>query len=188
MIGTQFGDDGALYMARYPVTCCRNNASATSQVQIVKISFDVYEETTAPTTTATLDPATPGNGRTYTGPVTLNFSATDPANADPSQPTALVDYIEHRVTLNGVAGRVGPEQQPGPREPVHGSSASVSELGAYSVEYRAVDRGGNAEAIKTVTFWINRPTTVTGKVSAIVPSTLVAVGQPVDAAGRSSRA
>ena len=30
VIGTQFGDDGALYMARYPVTCCRNNTSATS--------------------------------------------------------------------------------------------------------------------------------------------------------------
>ncbi len=77
VIGTQFGDDGALYMARYPVTCCRNNTNANNQVQIVKISFDVYEETTAPTTTATFDPATPGNGRTYTGPVTLNFSATD---------------------------------------------------------------------------------------------------------------
>ena len=45
MIGTQFGDDGALYMARYPVTCCRNNTNATRQVQIVKITFDVYEET-----------------------------------------------------------------------------------------------------------------------------------------------
>ena len=49
---------------------------------------------------------------------------------------------------------------------------TVSELGAYQVEYRAVDRGGNAEAVKSVTFWINRPTTVTGKVSAIAPSVL----------------
>ena len=156
-------------------------------MQIVKVSFDVYEETTAPTTTATFDPATPGNGRTYTGPVTLNFSATDPANADPNQPTALVDYIEHRVTLNGVPGAWVRSSNPGLVNPF-ASSATVSELGAYSVEYRAVDRGGNAEAIKSVTFWINRPTTVTGKVNAIVPSTLVAGGQPADAAGRSSRA
>ena len=28
VIGTQFGDDGALYMARYPVTCCRNSTRA----------------------------------------------------------------------------------------------------------------------------------------------------------------
>ena len=68
VIGTQFGDDGALYMARYPVTCCRNNTNAVHAVQIVKVSFDVYEETTAPTTTVALDPATPGAGRTYTGP------------------------------------------------------------------------------------------------------------------------
>ena len=104
VIGTQFGDDGALYMARYPVTCCRNNTSATSSVQIVKVTFDVYEETNAPSVTAAFDPATPGNGRTYTGPVTLNFTSTDPANADPAQPQAGVDYIEHRVILNGVPG------------------------------------------------------------------------------------
>jgi hypothetical protein len=172
VIGTQFGDDGALYMARYPVNCCRNSGSINNPVQIVKISFDVYEETNAPTTTATFDPATPGNGRTYTGPVTLNFSATDPANTDPSQPQALVDYIEHRVTLNGVPGPWVRSSNPGLVNPFAASTASISELGAYSVEYRAVDRGGNAEAIKTVTFWINRPTTVTGKVSSVVPSTL----------------
>ncbi len=58
------------------------------------------------------------------------------------------------------------------------SSVTVSELGAYSVEYRSVDRGGNADPIKTVTFWINRPTTATGKVSAIVPSILsLSIGQ-----------
>jgi hypothetical protein len=169
VIGTQFGDDGALYMARYPVTCCRNSGQINNPVQIVKISFDVYEETTAPTTTATFDPATPGNGRTYTGPVTLNFSATDSAGAD--QTTALVDYIEHRVTLNGVPGAWVRSSNPGLVNPF-ASSATVSELGAYQVEYRAVDRGGNADEIKSVTFWINRPTTITGKVSSVVPSTL----------------
>ncbi len=179
VIGTQFGDDGALYMARYPVTCCRNSGQINNPVQIVKISFDVYEETTAPATTATFDPATPGNGRTYTGPVTLNFSATDPANTDPSQPQALVDYIEHRVSLNGVPGPWVRSSNPGLVNPFTASMPAVNELGAYSVEYRAVDRGGNAEAIKTVTFWINRPTTVTGKVSSVVPSTLALAVNPL---------
>jgi hypothetical protein len=177
VIGTQFGDDGALYMARYPVTCCRNNVNANSQVQIIKISFDVYEETNAPTTTATFDPATPGNGRTYTGPVTLNFSATDPAEA--SQTQALVDYIEHRVTLNGVPGPWIRSSNPGLVNPFAASTAAISELGEYKVEYRAVDRGGNAEAIKSVTFWINRPTQVTGKVSSVVPSTLALSVNPL---------
>jgi hypothetical protein len=171
VIGTQFGDDGALYMARYPVTCCRNNVNASSQVQIVKISFDVYEEANAPTTTATLDPATPGPGRTYPGAVTVNFSATDPANADPNQPQALVDYIEHRITLNGVQGPWVRSTNPSLVNP-YTSSATVTELGSYVVEYRAVDRGGNAEEIKSVSFWINRPTTTGGRVSTVVPGVL----------------
>ena len=145
VIGTQFGDDGALYMARYPVTCCRNNTSATSSVQIVKVTFDVYEETNAPSATAAFDPATPGNGRTYTGPVTLNFTSTDPANADPAQPQAGVDYIEHRVILNGVPGPWVRSTNPGLVNP-YTSSVTVSELGAYSIEYRTADRGGNAGA------------------------------------------
>jgi hypothetical protein len=178
VIGTQFGDDGALYMARYPVTCCRNNTNPNQQVQIVKISFDVYEETTAPSTTAAFDPPTPGNGRTYAGPVTLNFSATDPDNADPNQPEALVDYIEHRATLNGVPGPWVRSSNPGLVNPF-ASSATFSELGAYQVEYRAVDRGGNAEAVKSVTFWINRPTTVEAKVSAIAPSVLGLMVNPL---------
>ena len=80
VIGTQFGADGALYMARYPVTCCRNSGSINNAVQIVKISFNVYDETTAPTIGAALDPAAPGAGKTYPGPVTVKFIATDPAN------------------------------------------------------------------------------------------------------------
>jgi hypothetical protein len=173
VIGTQFGDDGALYMARYPVTCCRNNTNANSQVQIVKVTFDVYEETTAPTVTAAFDPATPGNGRTYNGNVTLNFTSTDAAGD--GQTMAGVDYIEHRVTLNGVPGPWVRSTNPGLVNP-YSSSVTVTDNGAYSVEYRSADRGGNAEASKTVTFWINRPTVVTdpekSKVKGIVPSYL----------------
>ena len=68
VIGTQFGGDGALYMSRYAVGCCRNNNTAPTQ--IVKISFNVYDEAAAPTASATLDPAAPGEGRAYPGPVT----------------------------------------------------------------------------------------------------------------------
>jgi hypothetical protein len=103
--------------------------------------------------------------------VTVNFSATDPANADPNHPQALVDYIEHRVTLNGVPGPWVKSSNPGLVNPFT-SSVTLSELGAYMVEYRSVDRGGNADSVKSVTFWINRPTTVEGKISAIAPSVL----------------
>jgi hypothetical protein len=172
VIGTQFGEDGALYMSRYPVGCCRNQTNAGSQVQIVKVSFDVYEETNAPTVTAEMDPATPGDGRTYTGPVTLKFAATDPANTNPDQVQAGVDNIEYRVTLNGVPGPwVKSASNPTLVNQIT-SSVTVTDLGAYKIEYRASDRGGNLADTKSVTFWINRPTTATGTVKATVTSRL----------------
>jgi hypothetical protein len=180
VIGTQFGDDGALYMSRYPVTCCRNNVNAGSTAQIVKITFDVYEETAAPTTTAEFDPATPGPGRTYSGPVSLKFTSTDAGAADPSLPMAGIDYTEYRVTLNGVPGAWTKNTNPGLSNPFLSNSVTVSDMGNYVVEYRGVDRGGNAEATKQVTFTIFRPTVVDGEVKAIVPSVLaLAVNGPI---------
>ncbi len=170
VIGTQFGDDGALYMSRYPVTCCRNNVTANSTAQIVKITFDVYDETVAPTTTVALDPATPGVGRTYSGPVTVKFTSTDGGPADPSQVTAGVDYTEYRVTLNGVAGAWTKNSNPGLSNPFLSNSVTVSDQGNYVVEYRGVDRGGNAEDTKTATFTIMRPATVDGEVKVTVPA------------------
>jgi hypothetical protein len=184
VIGTQFGEDGALYMSRYPVTCCRNNVSATSTAQIVKITFDVYEETAAPTTTVALDPATPGVGRTYSGPVTVKFTSTDAGAPDPSLPMAGIDYTEYRVTLNGVPGAWTKNSNPGLSNPFLSNSVTVSEMGNYVVEYRGVDRGGNAEEIKQATFTIFRPTVVDGEVKAIVPSILsLAVASPVPPLG-----
>ena len=40
------------------------------------------------------------------------------------------------------------------------------------IEYRGIDRGGNAEQTKTATFTIMNPTVVDGEVRAIVPSLL----------------
>jgi hypothetical protein len=180
VIGTQFGADGALYMSRYPVTCCRNNVTATSTAQIVKVTFDVYEETAAPTTTVALDPAAPGVGKTYSGPVTVKFSSTDAGSSDPSQPLAGVDYTEYRITLNGVPGAWTKNTNAGLSNPFESNSVTVSDMGNYVVEYRGVDRGGNAEDVKQVTFTIFRPTVVDGEVKAIVPSILsLSVNSPI---------
>jgi hypothetical protein len=180
VIGTQFGEDGALYMSRYPVTCCRNNVNAGSTAQIVKVTFDVYEETAVPTTTVEFDPAAPGAGRTYSGPVSLKFTSTDAGAADPSLPMAGIDYTEYRVTLNGVPGAWTKNTNPGLSNPFLSNSVTVSEMGNYVVEYRGVDRGGNAEDVKQVTFTIFRPTVVDGEVRAIVPSVLaLSVNSPI---------
>ena len=161
VIGTQFGADGALYMARYPVTCCRNNVTATSTVQIVKITFDVYEETDGADHDRHARPGDARRGPDVLGPGHGQASrSTDPANADPALPIGR--HRLHRVPRDAQRrpGRVGP------RTPTPASSNPFLELGRRcpsraptSVEYRAVDRGGNTEATKTVTFSINRPTT-----------------------------
>ena len=175
-IGTQFGDDGALYMGRYPVGCCRNNTNASTRVQIIKVSFEVYEESTAPTTTVALDPATPGAGRTYAGPVTVNFTAQDTAGA--GQIVSGIDYVEQRVTLNGAPGDWQRTTNVGTANPFR-TSAPLSEHGNYVVEYRAVDRGGNVADTKSVAFTIFSPTNVNSDVKATVPSTLALSLTPI---------
>ena len=73
VIGTQFGEDGALYMSRYPVTCCRNITAASHrgadrQDHVRRLRGDGGADDDR-----ALDPATPGVGRTYSGPVTVKF-------------------------------------------------------------------------------------------------------------------
>ena len=177
VIGSQFGDDGALYMGRYPVGCCRNNTNAATRVQIIKVSFEVYDESTAPTTSIALDPATPGAGRTYAGPVTVNFTAQDTAGS--GEVVSGIDYVEQRVTLNGAPGDWKRTTNVGTANPFR-TSETVSDHGNYVVEYRAVDRGGNVAATKSVAFTVFSPTNVNSNVNATVPSTLGLTLTPVN--------
>ena len=128
VIPTKFGADGALYMGRWDFGCCRNNLTPTRLTQLVKIEFNVFEDEVAPSTTAVLDPATPGPGRTYTGPVTVKMTGTDTAQ-DGTQ-TSTVDYIEYRASLNGVPGPWTKITNLSGANPFEGS-ATLSELGAY---------------------------------------------------------
>ena len=56
----------------------RSTDKAGNQEAIKTITFKITATTAGPTTTATLDPATPGAGQTYSGAVTVKFAATDP--------------------------------------------------------------------------------------------------------------
>jgi hypothetical protein len=177
VIPTKFGADGALYMGRWDFGCCRSTLTPTRLTQLVKVEFNVFEDEVTPTSTVALDPAQPGPGRTYAGPVTINLSASDTAQEGVS--TSTVDYIEYRAILNGVPGPWTKISNRSGANPFTGT-VTLSELGAYSVEYRAVDRGGNTEASKSVAFWINRPTTITSNVIATVPSTLALSVNPLN--------
>ncbi|MDA0138859.1 ThuA domain-containing protein [Solirubrobacter deserti] len=169
VIGTQFGADGALYMSRYAVGCCRNNN--TIPTQIVKISFNVYDETTAPSATAELDPALPGEGRAYPGPVTVKLNATDAAAEGDANPVSGLAGIEYRSVKDGVAGDWTTLSNAAGGNTFAGS-ARIEGQGAYRIEYRAIDKAGNRSAVKTIAFSIIHPVDVEGNVTATVPTVL----------------
>jgi hypothetical protein len=164
VIGTQFGGDGALYMSRYAVGCCRNNNQVPTQ--IVKISFNVYDEAAAPTASASLNPATPGEGRAYPGPVTVEFDAADTGDANPVSGLANVEY---RVLTDGVPGEWVKLAAGGAAASV---SAQITAEGNHVVEYRAVDKAGNTSAVKTIAFSIIKPVEAETNVVATVPTIL----------------
>ncbi|MDA0185381.1 ThuA domain-containing protein [Solirubrobacter phytolaccae] len=169
VIGTQFGADGSLYMSRYSVGCCRSNTQTPTQ--IVKISFNVYDESTAPSAAVELDPAVPGAGRAYPGPVTLKLSGTDAAAASDPNPVSGLDRIEYRDTLQGVPGQwVRLANTAGGN--TFNTTATVSEEGNHVIEYRAVDKAGNVGEVKTIAFAIIKPTDVDANFTAMVPTIL----------------
>jgi PKD repeat protein len=93
-------DEGSV---RGPVTVEGNGAHtveyrstdvAGNQEAIKKVDFTIggaAEDDTAPVTTHALDPAQPGAGGTYNGPVDVTLSATDPGEGGPEPVTHDVD-------------------------------------------------------------------------------------------------
>ena len=137
VIGTQFGPDGALYMSRYSVGCCRDGTNASQQNQIVKISFNVQDEcitdTNAPNASATVTgQAYPDRPNTYVNTATLKLAATDSGCAG-------VKNIEYR-------------QQGSTDWLPYTTDVVFNEAKTYTVEYRATDRKDNVAAVKTTTF------------------------------------
>ena len=66
------------------------SADAAGNVETAKtvdFTIGLQQRHAAPVTTGTLDPAAPGAGRTYSGPVTVKFSANDPGAGGPAAKT-----------------------------------------------------------------------------------------------------
>jgi PKD repeat protein len=155
VIGTQFGPDGSLYMARFPVGCCRSNTNATQQTQIVKISFNVQDECLADSEAPSASHEVtgqvyPGPPDTYVNSATLKLTGTDVGCAG-------VKSLEYRV--NGETDWHA-----------YTSPVAFTDAKAYSIEYRATDRKDNVGAVKTATFEVLRindttPPTATATVS-----------------------
>jgi PKD repeat protein/glucose/arabinose dehydrogenase/type 1 glutamine amidotransferase len=111
-------------------------AFGVNQTQSVTAKFDYFHaswaqqaDETAPVTTAATDPANPGAGGFYTGPVTVTLAATDDGSG--------VDNTEY--TVDG--GAWTPYTAP----------FSVSGDGTHQVQYRSADAAGNVEDAHALT-------------------------------------
>ena len=121
-------------------------AFGVGQVASVTAKFDYFHitgavappvETTAPVTTATLNPATPnGLAGWYNAPVVATLSGQDEQGGS--------GLARSEYQLNGAAVWT-PYTAP----------VTVSADGSHAVSYRSVDKAGNIEATKTVSFKID---------------------------------
>jgi PKD repeat protein/glucose/arabinose dehydrogenase/type 1 glutamine amidotransferase len=105
-------------------------ASKTVKFDFFHASWGQPADTTAPVTTATTDPATPGPGGWFTGPVTVSLAAADEQGGSG---VARTEY-----TVDG--GAFVPYTVP----------FTVTGDGTHEVTYRSVDAAGNVESAKTL--------------------------------------
>ncbi|MEU8199477.1 ThuA domain-containing protein [Microbispora amethystogenes] len=92
---------------------------------------------------ATLSPSAPtGQNNWYTGPVTLNVSATDD-----------VGIAKFQYSLNGGAAYIDVPVQGAPASAT--ASAVITQEGNTSVRYRAVDTSGNVAAFRSISVRID---------------------------------
>jgi hypothetical protein len=96
---------------------------------------DLQPETTAPTTTAVLNPSAPnGSNGWYTTDVTVSLSASDDCSG-----VAATEYSLDGTNWMSYSGGI-----------------LISSEGATTVSYRSTDRAGNVETVKTVTVQIDK--------------------------------
>jgi hypothetical protein len=146
------GADYVAYTAPFPVTTdgahtlkyYSVDASGNQEPSSTR-SFDV--DSTAPVTTATVSP-TPQGGAIANGPATVTLSATDAL--------AGVNTISYAVDGGAPTFYTGP--------------ITVSGGGQHVVSYAALDKAGNIETTKSVSFQLQPATPV--DVGGNVPSTL----------------
>jgi Pro-kumamolisin, activation domain/Bacterial Ig-like domain (group 3) len=103
-------------------------------------------DTTAPTTTAALSGTLTG-GSTYSTPVTVTLNATD--------------------ALSGIASTS--YQVDGGATQTYSGAFAVSTTGAHTIKFHSVDKAGNTEATKSVSFTVKASTT-TAVTSSLNPS------------------
>jgi plastocyanin len=111
----------------------------------VQVGEDPNPDIAPPATTAALDPAAPGAGGTYDGPVTVTLSATDGGDANASG-VAGTEYNVDGGAWQQSENTVGDDP--------FTTSLEVTENGAHTVQFRSRDEVGNLESTGQVAFTI----------------------------------
>ena len=137
------GSDGD-HTVEYRSVDKNNNVEATKSVAL---KLDL----TAPTSTATLNPGTPGPGGTYDGPVGLTLAGTDA--------TSGVAKLEYQVNTVGAFKAFGLRNLAANEafewvtyDPAN--KPTFTAPGQYTIDYRGTDAAGNVETAKSVSFSI----------------------------------
>jgi hypothetical protein len=137
-VATTLPGEGPIYIGPYG-----GNGNTTATFEYIRFGPDELvgcdPDTQAPTTEAVLDPAEPGPGGAYDGPVAVTLAAEDDEGG------SGVDYTEYRLD-GGEWALYDPLFPPG-----------FSAPGAYEIEYRSVDLAGNAEEPNSIAFTIEEP-------------------------------
>jgi|GEM_PF-2474155 len=115
-------------------------------------------DTTPPETNGVVD-GTKGSGDSYTGDVSVTLNAADD----------LSGVLETKYSLDN-----------GATFTTYTSPITFTADGAYSIQYYSVDKAGNSEVVKTVSFTIERPVEVPADVPVepVGPNSGVPVGDP----------
>ena len=107
----------------------RSTDVAGNAEEVKSATITKSTDTTAPETTATLDPADPsGENGWWTGPVTLTLSATDAKSGVDTTEYALGDGEWHTYT----------------------AAVTIDVEGAQTVQFRSTDKAGNVEVTKSI--------------------------------------
>ena len=138
VIGTEFGPDGALYMTKFPVACCRIALDSGDGEPLVRIKFNVQdkcdEDTQAPSVAHELAGAeVPNQAGSYYNKVKLTLNAADNGCAG-------IDTTEYRVDSGEWKAYADP--------------VDITTPGAHTVEYRTTDRFDNVSAVGSASFTI----------------------------------
>ena len=137
------GGDWTAYSAPFTVsapgshTVEYRSADVAGNVEQAKsLTFAIEPDTTAPVTTAILDPASPNgpNGKNYRAPVKVTLEATD------GEQGSGVAKTEYRVDGGAWATYAG--------------QLTVSASGPHTIAFRSTDQEGNVEAVKSIGFKI----------------------------------